>query len=242
MPCNELINLQNVVLEYPKFSYTKPSIKQLFGVNKNYKNIRAIDEVSLSISEGEKVALIGHNGAGKSTFLKMIAGIYPINSGHLTVCGDIRSMFDISLGFEPDATGRENILYRSLLMGISPSEVKSKEREIVEFSELGEFIDLPIRSYSAGMLVRLAFSITTAYRAELLLIDEVIGAGDASFIEKAKNRLLELINESKSLILASHDESMVRKICNRGIVFKNGKVVCDDSIDNALHFYSNLTK
>ncbi|WP_237130475.1 ABC transporter ATP-binding protein [Pseudoalteromonas sp. MMG024] len=242
MPCKELINLQNVVLEYPKFSYTKPSIKQLFGVNKNYKSIRAIDEVSLSISEGEKVALIGHNGAGKSTFLKMIAGIYPINSGQLTVCGDIRSMFDISLGFEPDATGRENILYRSLLMGISPSEVKSKEREIVEFSELGEFIDLPIRSYSAGMLVRLAFSITTAYRAELLLIDEVIGAGDASFIEKAKNRLLELINESKSLILASHDESMVRKICNRGIVFKNGKVICDDSIDNALYFYSNLTK
>ncbi|MCF6457543.1 ABC transporter ATP-binding protein [Pseudoalteromonas sp. MMG023] len=237
-----MINLQNVVLEYPKFSYTKPSIKQLFGVNKNYKSIRAIDEVSLSISEGEKVALIGHNGAGKSTFLKMIAGIYPINSGQLTVCGDIRSMFDISLGFEPDATGRENILYRSLLMGISPSEVKSKEREIVEFSELGEFIDLPIRSYSAGMLVRLAFSITTAYRAELLLIDEVIGAGDASFIEKAKNRLLELINESKSLILASHDESMVRKICNRGIVFKNGKVICDDSIDNALYFYSNLTK
>lgn len=242
MPCKELINLQNVVLEYPKFSYTKPSIKQLFGVNKNYKSIRAIDEVSLSISEGEKVALIGHNGAGKSTFLKMIAGIYPINSGQLTVCGDIRSMFDISLGFEPDATGRENILYRSLLMGVSPSEVKSKEREIVEFSELGEFIDLPIRSYSAGMLVRLAFSITTAYRAELLLIDEVIGAGDASFIEKAKNRLLELINESKSLILASHDESMVRKICNRGIVFKNGKVICDDSIDNALYFYSNLTK
>ncbi len=180
------------------------------------------------------MGLLGHNGAGKSTLLKTIAGLYPISSGVLSVVGEIRSLFDLSLGFEPDATGRENILYRGLLLGMSPKFMRSKEEEIVDFAGLGEFIDYPIKTYSAGMQVRLAFAVSTAIGGDILLLDEVIGAGDANFMAKAKDRISQLIAQAEILVLASHDFGALKNLCERGIVLKHGSMLFDGAIEDAI--------
>lgn len=197
-------------------------------------DVHALRNLSLSINQGERVGLLGHNGAGKSTLLKTIAGLYPISSGNLNVTGEIRSLFDLSLGFEPDATGRENILYRGLLLGMSPTFMRSKEEEIVDFAGLGEFIDYPIKTYSAGMQVRLAFAVSTAIGGDILLLDEVIGAGDANFMAKAKNRISQLIAQAEILVLASHDFGALKNLCERGIVLQRGSVLFDGDIEEAI--------
>ncbi|MFD2884498.1 ABC transporter ATP-binding protein [Pseudomonas lini] len=162
--------------------------------------------MSVEIVSGERVGLLGHNGAGKSTFLKTVAGLYPISSGTLKVVGQVRSLFDLSLGFEPDATGREKYpLPRLATRPDAALHARKKEAEIVEFAGLGEFIDYPIKTYSAGMQVRLAFAISTTVGGDVLLLDEVIGAGDANFMAKAKARITSLIEQAEILVLASHD-------------------------------------
>ena len=177
------IALQNVDLHYASVAFRERSLKTMLGSLLNPKrersavvDIHALKQVTININAGERVGLLGHNGAGKSTFLKMVAGLYPISSGSRTVEGVVRSLFDLSLGFEPDATGRENILYRGLLLGLSPTFMRSIEQEIVDFADLGEFIDYPIKTYSAGMQVRLAFAVSTAVGGDILLLDEVVGA------------------------------------------------------------------
>ncbi len=238
------IKLESVNLYYSSVAFKERSLKSLLGSmlqdKKNkaeIQDIHALKDISLEINVGERVGLLGHNGAGKSTFLKMLAGLYPISSGNRAVSGTIRSLFDLSLGFEPDASGRENILYRGLLLGLSPKYMRSIEDEIVEFAGLGKFIDYPIKTYSAGMQVRLAFAISTAVGGDILLLDEVIGAGDANFMAKAKDRITNLIERSEILVLASHDFSSLRSICERGILFHKGSVVFDGSIDNAINEY-----
>ncbi|BCX66888.1 ABC transporter ATP-binding protein [Pseudomonas izuensis] len=203
-------------------------------------DIHALKNINVEINSGERVGLLGHNGAGKSTFLKTVAGLYPISSGTLRVEGQVRSLFDLSLGFEPDATGRENILYRGLLLGLSPKFMREKEAEIVDFAGLGEFIDYPIKTYSAGMQVRLAFAISTTVGGDILLLDEVIGAGDANFMSKAKNRITSLIEQAEILVLASHDFSALQSICNRGLVFHHGDLVFDGEIALAVNEYNKI--
>ncbi|ENR05778.1 hypothetical protein H721_00540 [Brucella ovis IntaBari-2006-46-332] len=188
------ITLSNVHLHYAASAFKERSVKTLVNAllsmrrsaGANIEDIHALKGISVDIARGERVALIGHNGAGKSTFLKTIAGLYPISSGTLKVTGTVRSLFDIGLGFEPDATGRENILYRGLLLGLTPRFMREIEDEIIEFADLGDFIDYPIKTYSAGMQVRLAFAISTAVDGDILLLDEVIGAGDAAFMTKRR--------------------------------------------------------
>ena len=158
----------------------------------------------------------------------------------MKVEGQVRSLFDLSLGFEPDATGRENILYRGLLLGLSPKFMREKEAEIVEFAGLDEFIDYPIKTYSAGMQVRLAFAISTAVGGDILLLDEVIGAGDANFMSKAKSRITSLIEQAEILVLASHDFSALQSICNRGLVFHHGDLVFDGEIALAVNEYNKI--
>lgn len=244
---NNMIWLEEVDLYYSSVAFKERSLKSLMGsilrVNKKNNEIHdvyALKKISLKINPGERVGLLGHNGAGKSTFLRMLAGLYPIFSGRREVRGEVRSLFDLSLGFEPDASGRENILYRGLLLGLSPKYMRSIEHEIVEFAGLGEFIDYPIKTYSAGMQVRLAFAISTAVGGDILLLDEVIGAGDANFMEKARKRILRLIEQSEILLLASHDFNALTTICERGLVFHHGEIVFDGDIKESVFYYRKI--
>lgn len=246
MNTNKII-LDNVNLHYASVAYQERSLKSLLAgaFRKSERassvaDIHALKDISVEIHSGERVGLLGHNGAGKSTFLKTVAGLYPVSSGKLTVDGQVRSLFDLSLGFEPDATGRENILYRGLLLGLSPKFMRGKIDEIVEFADLGEFIDYPIKTYSAGMQVRLAFAISTTVGGDILLLDEVIGAGDANFMSKAKERITSLIEQAEILVLASHDFGALKSICNRGLVFHHGVLMFDGDMASAINEYQKI--
>ncbi|ESX23220.1 ABC transporter ATP-binding protein [Mesorhizobium sp. LSJC264A00] len=244
------IHLKNVNLHYASVAFRERSLKSLVAAwvsqgrsKRDLTDIHALKDISLSVDQGERIGLLGHNGAGKSSFLKMVAGLYPISSGCREVSGTVRSMLDLSLGFEPDATGRENILYRGLLLGLAPKKMRSMEAEIVDFADLGEFIDYPLKTYSVGMQVRLAFAISTSVGGDILLLDEVVGAGDARFMGKARARIMSLVEQSEIMILASHDLATVRQLCQRGLVFADGHIVLDAPIEQAIKFYEeNFSK
>jgi lipopolysaccharide transport system ATP-binding protein len=186
--------------------------------------VHALEEVSLAIHEGDRVGIIGHNGAGKSTLLKLLAGIYPPSSGTRHVEGRISSLFDIALGFEMEATGWENIAYRGYLQGETPRSIRSKLDPIAEFTELGDFLDMPVRCYSAGMLVRLAFSIATAIEPEILLVDEVLSVGDLAFQQKARQRIREMIAKARLIVMVSHDLDSIPTLCERVVWMDHGRV------------------
>ena len=241
------IHLENVDLHYSSVAFKERSLKSLMGslfklqrAEHAVHDVHALKHINLDILPGQRVGLIGHNGAGKSTFLKMLAGLYPISSGRREVTGTVRSLFDLSLGFEPDASGRENILYRGLLLGLTPRYMREIEDEVVDFADLGEFIDYPIKTYSAGMQVRLAFAISTAVGGDILLLDEVIGAGDANFMAKAKQRIMSLIEKSEILVLASHDFGALQSICERGLVFHHGEIVFDGNMPDSIAEYKKI--
>jgi lipopolysaccharide transport system ATP-binding protein len=238
------IFLEGVNLHYSSVAFKERSLKSLLGrlfslnqTKQKIHDVHALKNISLEIKPGERVGLIGHNGAGKSTFLKMLAGLYPISNGTRIVEGAVRSLFDLSLGFEPDASGRENILYRGLLLGLSPIFMRDIEEEVVAFADLGEFIDYPIKTYSAGMQVRLAFAISTTVGGDVLLLDEVIGAGDANFMAKAKRRITSLIEQAEILVLASHDFGALTSLCERGLVFHHGELIFDGEINDSILCY-----
>lgn len=241
------IRLANANLHYAAVAYAERSLKSLLAralrgerPRSEVRDIHALKDVTLDIGAGERVGLLGHNGAGKTTLLRAIAGLYPLSGGRLEVHGTVRGLFELGLGFEPDATGRENILYRGLLLGLTPSGVRSLEEEIVAFADLGEFIDYPLRTYSAGMLVRLAFSITTSVTGEVLLLDEVIGAGDAAFMTKARKRMEAVIARSQIMLLSSHEFASLRQLCERGVVLHHGAVAFDGPIGDAIAEYRRI--
>jgi ABC-type polysaccharide/polyol phosphate transport system ATPase subunit len=186
--------------------------------------VRALEDVSFRVDEGERLGVIGHNGAGKSTLLKLLAGVYRPTSGSRVVEGRVCSLFDLALGFEIDATGWENIHYRGYLQRETPRSIRAKVQAIAEFSELGDALDMPIRYYSAGMLVRLAFSIATSIEPEILLLDEVLGAGDLAFQDKAKRRMQELIHKARLMVLVSHDLTTLPRLCDRVLWLDHGRV------------------
>jgi homopolymeric O-antigen transport system ATP-binding protein len=237
------VHLDAVDLSYSNLAFRDNSIKSavlnrvLRKRRPDLPDVRALRQVTLEIEGGERVALLGHNGSGKTTMLKVIAGLYPISAGSSNVEGEVRSLFDLSLGFEPEATGLENILFRGLLLGRSPKEIRRLTPEIVEVTDIGEFIDYPIKTYSAGMLVRLAFAISTAVHGDILLLDEVIGAGDARFMQAAKARILNLIEQSEILVLASHDMSAVKQLCTRAVVLEKGRVIFDGPVSEGVSEY-----
>jgi lipopolysaccharide transport system ATP-binding protein len=200
--------------------------------------IHALSNVNLTAREGDRIGIIGHNGAGKTTLLKLLAGIYPPTQGTCTVEGRICSLFDITLGFEQDATGWENIEYRSYLQGESPVGLKAKMADIGAFSELGDFLDFPVRNYSAGMRMRLAFSIATAANPEILLIDEVLAVGDMAFQMKAKARMRELMSASRLMVVVSHDLNTIHDTCTRAIWMKRGKIETEGQPDEVIQAYT----
>jgi lipopolysaccharide transport system ATP-binding protein len=226
--------VKGAVLEYPIGPHVRGSIKanllRLFGHRDRIKTpdyVVAIKGLDLAISFGERVGIIGHNGSGKSTFLRMLGGIYPVKSGDIRVTGRIGALLDIGQGFEPESTGRENIYYRGMALGYSRAELKAAEAQIIEFADLGEFIDLPMRTYSSGMYVRLGFAISTQFAPDVLLIDEVFGAGDAAFAARALQRMLGIVEKAGVMVLASHDIGLIERVCSRVLWFHKGEVVRD---------------
>lgn len=199
--------------------------------------VRALEGVSLELEHGSRVGLIGHNGAGKSTLLRVIAGIYEPTGGRVYVEGDVACMFDIGFGMDPDATGWDNIVLRGMLLGFSRHEIQEKSQAIGEASGLGEFLDMPLRTYSAGMGTRLAFAISTSITPDILLIDEGIGAGDAAFLAAAKLRMEHFIGSAGLLALASHSDELLRRWCHIGIWMEHGKMKLMAGIEEVLSAY-----
>jgi len=200
-------------------------------------NVRALNDVSLDIENGDRVGLIGANGAGKTTLLRVLAGIYFPTRGKLYSSGKISALLDASVGLNAEATGRENIILRGMYMDIHPREMRARVDKIVEFTELGPYIDMPARTYSSGMMVRLGFAISTCMPAEILIMDEWLSAGDIRFLEKAQRRMEQFVGGSSILVLASHSPELLRKWCNRGIMLQNGRIAAHGSIDEVIKAY-----
>jgi ABC-type polysaccharide/polyol phosphate transport system ATPase subunit len=225
-----LIQLDDVGLRFKVRRFGRISLKEylLQGLfrrcNKTTFEVQALENINLTVDEGDRLGIIGHNGAGKSTLLKLLAGIYPPTAGRRRVNGQISSLFDISLGFEHEASGWENIMYRGYLQGETPQSIHAKMQPIADFSELGDFLNMPVRYYSAGMLVRLAFSIATAIEPEILIIDEVLSAGDLAFQTKARDRMRELMSTARAVIVVSHDLASLSLLCDRAVWLDHGNI------------------
>jgi len=187
--------------------------------------IRALSHVTLSLDHGARVALVGANGAGKTTLLRVMANIYPPSSGIADICGKISCLTDLNFGMDVEATGYENIGMRGVLLGLSRQETAKLTHDVEEFTELGEFLKLPIRCYSQGMMLRLAFGISTAVQPEIILLDEIVGVGDQAFVERSRQRLKTLIESASILVLATHNASIITQFCSEAIWLSHGRVV-----------------
>jgi ABC-2 type transport system ATP-binding protein/lipopolysaccharide transport system ATP-binding protein len=242
------IELADVHVDFPIYDAKGQSLKAnvlrlgaggLIGSgNDGVVRVDALRGLSLSLGHQERLGLVGHNGAGKSTLLRLLGGVYEPRYGRVTIDGRVSSLFDSTLGMDPESTGRENIFLRGIHLGLSPRQIRRQVADIAEFSELGRFIDLPLRTYSSGMQMRLAFAVSTAFEPDILLIDEGIGTGDAAFIEKAERRLTEFVGKAGILVLASHSETLLRQFCTRAVLMELGRIVGDGPVDDILDLYS----
>jgi ABC-type polysaccharide/polyol phosphate transport system ATPase subunit len=246
------IQLHNVTAEFPIYG-TQPSLrKALFGrvggvlarSNDAGKRIvvRALDNVSLTIRHGDQLGILGHNGAGKSTMLRVLAGIYQPSQGSISIDGRVSSLFNVSPGLDADDTGYENIVTCGLLLGMSRDEIERKLPEIEAFTELSDYLSLPVRTYSTGMLVRLGFAMATAIDPEILLLDEGLGAGDARFAARAAERVHALIGRSSIMVLASHSNKLIRQMCHRVILLDRGRILADGPTEEVLEVYARMNK
>lgn len=212
------------LMTYDRIQSIKEYIVQMLRGKIKYEEFWALKNVSFEVERGEVVGIIGHNGAGKSTLLKVISGILKPTGGELEVHGNVVPMLELGSGFDHDLTGRENIFLNGSILGYSEKYLKEKYEQIVEFSELGKFIDVPIRNYSSGMLMRLAFSIATVVQPEILIVDEILAVGDAAFQEKSKTRMLELMGGGTTVLFVSHSLEQIREMCDRVIWLEHGQV------------------
>jgi ABC-type polysaccharide/polyol phosphate transport system ATPase subunit len=226
------IRLRQVVIDFPVVHPASQSLQlriyQALGgklrAHQHTVVVRALDHFDLELNDGDRLGLIGHNGSGKTTLLRVLSGVYPPSLGEVSITGSISSFTDITLGMDPEATGWENILFRCAFMGLSFKEAEQLSPAIADFCELGEFLNLPTRTYSTGMFLRLAFAISTSIHPDILIMDEMIAAGDSQFIDKATHRLHELVDKSNILAIASHNMSMVQEICNKVIWLEHGTI------------------
>lgn len=199
--------------------------------------VKALDGINLTIRDGDRLGLIGHNGCGKTTLLRTLAGIYEPTSGNLHTAGRVMPLFNLTEGMTPETTGREWIKLRAVLLGIDRAKMKQVEPDVIEFCQLGDYVDMPVRTYSQGMMLRLAFAITTAISSEILLFDELIGTGDAAFVDKAQNRLERFVERASVMVVATHSADIMRKWCNRAVLLEHGKVMADGDVDAVLKVY-----
>jgi lipopolysaccharide transport system ATP-binding protein len=231
---------RNISVEFPIYENSHRSLKKAvlnlttggrIGQDAGrHAVVKAIDDLSFTFTEGERVGLIGHNGSGKTTLLRTLSGVYAPVRGELKVQGKIASLLDVSMGLDPDATGFENIYLRGILDGLKPARIRSKIDEIADFSELGDYLNLPVRTYSSGMMLRLAFAISTSVEADILIMDEWLSVGDAEFSKKAAERLEGLVGKAALLVVASHDPKLVSRVCTRKISMVHGKVISDEPV------------
>lgn len=241
------VTFDGVSLEFPIYSAHGRSFKRSLlqfttggriGMSAGQRVVvSAINDVSFTAQHGERVGLIGHNGAGKSTLLRAIAGVYEPVRGTITIRGQVSSLIDITLGMDMEATGYENIKIRGLLLGMSLDEIAARTDDIATVTELGDFLAMPVRTYSTGMMLRLAFAISTSIEPDVLLMDEWIGAGDASFVKKAQNRLTELLGRTGILFVASHSDALIKDYCTRVIWMEKGAVYADGNPKDVVHEY-----
>jgi ABC-2 type transport system ATP-binding protein len=240
------IELNEVSVSFPIYSAGNRSFKNAViaastggrvGSESKHVVVQALDRISYRFEQGDRVALIGHNGAGKTTLLRVLAGIFEPRAGRVTINGQVTPMFDISLGIDPESTGYENIILRGLYLGLSRAQITERRDSVAEFTELGPFLELPVRTYSAGMHARLAFAMATCIDPEILLLDEGIGAGDAAFIEKANARLEQFVSRAGILVLASHTNDLTRRICNKAILMEHGRIAWSGPLEEGLELY-----
>ena len=192
--------------------------------------VTSLTSINFQFEAGSRVGLLGHNGSGKTTLLRVLSGVYAPVRGELKVIGSIASLLDVSMGLDPDATGFENIYLRGILDGLNPAKIRSKIDEIADFSELGDYLNLPVRTYSSGMMLRLAFAISTSIEADIIIMDEWLSVGDAAFSAKAALRLEKLVGKAAILVVASHDPALIARICNRKITLEHGRIISDEPV------------
>ena len=237
--------LENVGVDFPVYQGVSRSFRiavyEVVGGRLEEHNkccvVSALKDVSFELREGDRLGLVGHNGAGKTTLLRVISGVYPPTQGRVEIAGSISALTDLSMGMDPELTGRENIINRLVLMGHTFRSARIAAAEIESFSELGGFLDLPMRTYSSGMYLRLAFAIATSITPEILILDEMVGAGDAGFMEKVKLRTREFLGRTKILVLASHNLAMLEEYCNKGLWLNHGAVQSFGEIGSVLDSY-----
>ena len=238
------IKLNQVSVKFRIYRNPSPSLKDfalnLFTGNKTLNDVTefyALKNIDLTINPGDRVGMIGMNGAGKSTMLKTISGIYHPQQGEVVVKGRITPLMELGAGFDLEQTGRNNMYLNGALLGFSPKEMKEKEKDIAEFSELGEFLDLPVKYYSSGMYGRLAFSIAAMTDPEILMIDEVFATGDGHFVEKSTQRIQQMVEKSKILLVVSHSIEQIRLLCNRVIFLDHGSIIEDGDAEQVIAKY-----
>lgn len=245
-----LIEVNNLVLKVPviqpgdrKLLSSPASILKDFYLSRTQRGFATlIDNISFTLEPGMRLGLIGVNGAGKSTLLRALAGIYHPTHGSLIVNGTAKGLFDVSLGMHPEATGLENIYMRGLQMGLSLEEIKNLIPEVLDFSELATDIDKPFNTYSAGMKLRLAVSISTMVEPDILLLDEWIGAGDVRFREKIAERMNNLVSKSRGLVLATHSTALMKQVCTHALVLEKGRMIFNGELEEAEEFYKEHLK
>ncbi len=236
------IQIKNVTKTYRLIKNEKAKLRAYLFQKKTKEVKRAINDVSLTIHRGEAVALFGRNGAGKSTLLKMITGVVFPTQGHVRVNGRVSALLELSAGFDPELTGRENIYFRGEVQGISAEEIKKLEADIIEFAELGHYIDQPIRTYSSGMRARLGFAINSNIRPDILIVDEALSVGDRKFRNKCRAKVNEIMESGVTFLFVTHSTSDAKTFCKRGVVLRHGRIVYDGDVTKAAAYYERMIK
>lgn len=235
------IKFNDVSKEYVLFKNDKQRFKALFFSNERLTKVTAVNHLSFEIKKGEAIALLGRNGAGKSTILKLITSVANPTSGEITVNGRVSAMLELTTGFDPDFTGRENIYFRCEIMGLSKKQIEKIEQQIVDFADIGIYIDQPLRTYSTGMKSRLGFAINSNVSPDILIIDEALSVGDAAFQKKCRDKVKEVLaNGDVTLLFVTHSTSSAKAFCDTGMIIDKGTIVYRDDIDSAISYYNSM--